>query len=135
MGAIQLGHLSQTISEYYEAINAESIMNFMDKIRLQYGLKTVHLILDKAGYHRAVNVADYAEKLDIKLHFIPPHSPNLNPIERLWKVMNERVRNNRFFKNVKDFKEAIYSFFDDILPDIGSHLDTRINDNVQMLKT
>jgi transposase len=47
--------------------------------------------------------------LNIKLHFLPPYSPNLNPIKRLWKVMNEKVRNNRLF--------------DDILPDIGHELD------------
>ncbi len=95
----------------------------------------MHLILDKAGYHCSKAVAEYAEKHHIKLHFLPPYSPNLNPIERLWKVMNEKVRNNRFFKSAKDFKEAINSFFDDILPSIGNSLDRRINDNFQRLKT
>ena len=80
-------------------------------------------------------VAEYAEKFNIKLHFLPPYSPNLNPIERLWKVMNEQVRNNRFFKGAKDFKEAINGFFDGILPRIGNGLNDRINDNFQMLKT
>lgn len=135
VGAIQLSHLCQAITAQYDTINAESIMNFMDKIRTHYGSKTVHLILDQAGYHRATLVTEYAEKLNIKLHFLPPYSPNLNPIERLWKVMNEKVRNNRFFKGAKDFKEAINSFFEDILPNIGDSLDSRINDNFQLLKT
>jgi hypothetical protein len=64
-------------------------------------------------------VAEIATELNIKLHFLPPYSPNLNPIERLWKVKYEKVRNNQFFKSAKDFKEAINRFFDDILPDIG----------------
>lgn len=136
IGAIQLGHISEAITSQYETINAESIVDFMGKIRVRYSTKnTIHLILDKAGYHRSFLVAEYAEKLNIKLHFLPPYSPNLNPIERLWKVMNEQVRNNRFFKGAKDFKEAINGFFDDILPRIGSGLNGRINDNFQMLKT
>ena len=49
--------------------------------------------------------------------------------------MNEKVRNNRFFKSSKDFKEAINRFFDDILPDIGQQLDDRINDNFELLKS
>jgi hypothetical protein len=49
--------------------------------------------------------------------------------------MNEKVRNNQFFKRAKDFKEAINRFFDDILPDIGHELDDRINDNFERLKT
>lgn len=136
IGAIQLGHIAEAITSQYEAINAESIIDFMDKIRAQYSTKnTIHLIVDKAGYHRSFLVAEHAEKLNIKLHFLPPYSPNLNPIERLWKVMNEQVRNNRFFKGAKDFKEAINGFFDDILPRIGNRLNDRINDNFQMLKT
>ena len=106
------------------------------KSRAQYQtINTIHLILDKAGYHRSFLVAEEALKLNIKLHFLPPYSPNLNPIERLWKVMNEQVRNNRFFKGAKDFKEAINSFFDSILPSIGNKLDRRINDNFQRLNT
>ena len=66
-------------------------------------------------------VAEKAIELNIKLHFLPPYSPNLNPIKRLWKVMNEKVRNNRLF--------------DDILPDIGHELDARINDNFELLKS
>ena len=56
-----------------------------------------------------------------------------NPIERLWKVMNEQVRNNRFFKSAKDFKQSIDDFFKNILPKIGSSLGQRINDNFQSL--
>lgn len=135
VGAIQLGHIAEAITSQYETINAESIMNFMDKIREKYDTKTVHLILDQSGYHRSSLIPEYALKSNIKLHFLPPYSPNLNPIERLWKVMNEKVRNNRCFKGAKDFKEAINSFFDDILPSVGSTLNDRINDNFQLLKT
>lgn len=135
IGAIQLGHIGKAITSQYDTINGESIMDFMDKIRVQYGEKVVHLILDKAPYHRSSLVAERADKLNIKLHFLPPYSPNLNPIERLWKVMNEHARNNRFFKGAKDFREAIDGFFVNTLPSIGNTLDCRINDNFQLLKT
>ncbi|MBA2650764.1 MAG: IS630 family transposase [Tatlockia sp.] len=135
VGAIQLGHLSEAITSQYETINAESIIHFMGKIRAKYNTKTVHLILDQSGYNKSLLLPVHALKLNITLHFLPPYSPNLNPIERLWKVMNEKVRNNRFFKGAKDFKDAINHFFDDILPSIGNDLDGRINDNFQILKT
>lgn len=135
VGAIQLGHIAEAITSQYETINAASIMNFMDKIREKYDTKTVHLILDQSGYHRSSLLPEYAFERNIKLHFLPPYSPNLNPIERLWKIMNEKVRNNRCFKGAKDFKEAINSFFDDILPSVGNTLNGRINDNFQLLKT
>jgi len=134
IGAIQLGNLSNTVTGQYDTINKESIIEFMEKIREQYNdSKAIHLVIDQAGYHKAQLVKEAAEKLKIKLVYLPPYSPNLNPIERLWKVMNEEVRNNKFFKSAKDFKENINKFFDKILPDIGTSLDQRINDNFQTL--
>ncbi len=47
--------------------------------------------------------------------------------------MNEYVRNNRFFKSAKDFKQRIDDFFKNILPQIGATLSERINDNFQTL--
>ena len=69
------------------------------------------------------------------LHYLPPYSPNLNAIERLWKVMNERVRNNRFFKDAKEFRKAIMDFFAKTWPQIAWSMVDRINDNFQRLKS
>ena len=91
------------------------------------------MILDQAPYHRAETVLNEANKLNIVLKFLPPYSPNLNPIERLWKVMNERVRNNRFFKSAKDFKHKIDELFIKTLPGIGNDLSQRITDNFQRI--
>ncbi|MEI9786500.1 transposase, partial [Moellerella wisconsensis] len=71
---------------------------------------------------------------NIELHFLPPYSPNLNPIERLWKVMNEQVRNNRYFTSPTVFREEIHRFFSEILPRLAEALACRINDNFQILK-
>jgi len=65
------------------------------------------------------------------LHYLPPYSPNLNPIERLWKVMNEHARNNTYFATAKEFRQSIDNFDDDTLPEIGSALTSKINDNFQ----
>lgn len=70
----------------------------------------------------------------IVMHILPPYSPNLNPIERLWKVMNEQVRNNVVFKTFNEFKQKIHSFFDEKWDLICDEFRTRINDNFQKLK-
>ena len=123
-----------TIFARYETINADSIIRHMQLLRNKKGEEgTIYLILDQAPYHRAEAVVKAAKELNIKRILLPAYSPNLNPIERLWKVMNEYVRNNRFFKSAKDFKHTIESFFKTTLPEIGSSLTTRINDNFQIL--
>ena len=68
------------------------------------------------------------------MHILPPYSPNLNPIERLWKVMNELSRNNQVFKTFNEFKERIRTFFSDTWDTIADDFRTRINDNFQSLK-
>jgi transposase len=68
------------------------------------------------------------------MHILPPYSPNLNPIERLWKVMNELVRNNQVFKTFNEFKEKIRMFFSDTWDTVADDFRTRINDNFQSLK-
>jgi transposase len=69
----------------------------------------------------------------IVMHILPPYSPNLNPIERLWKVMNEQTRNNVVFKNLNEFKEKIHTFFDEIWVKVCKNFKGRINDDFQEL--
>ena len=112
IGAIQLGHLSEAITAQYQTINSESVTDFLGQVREQYQSSgRIHLILDGAGYHRSEEVKQCAQALNIKLHYLPPYSPNLNPIERLWKVMNEHARNNRYFATAKEFRRQISDFF------------------------
>ncbi len=82
----------------------------------------------------AALVKMHAKIRRIKLHYLPPYSPNLNPIERLWKIMNEMVRNNVFFTPPEEFSQAIADFFHKTVPKIKPILYQRINDNFQIIK-
>jgi transposase len=132
IGAIRLGHLADTVTAQYKTINGESVIEFLERVREQYITSgRLHLVLDGAGYHRSQLVKDKAESLNIELHYLPPYSPNLNPIERLWKVLNEHARNNQYFATAKAFRQQIDKFFEVTLPKIGNALNGRINDNFQ----
>lgn len=134
MGALNLNDIGRTVIREYDKINSHSITRFFIAIRETYPIKQkVHVIFDGAGYHRTEQVKMWAYLLNIELHYLPPYSPNLNPIERLWKVMNEEVRNNRYFASTKLFRKEIHHFFDTILPELAGKLSCRINDNFQTL--
>ncbi|CAG22703.1 Hypothetical transposase, IS630 family [Photobacterium profundum SS9] len=136
VGAIRLGHLSEAIVDKYKTVNGESIIAFLNRTRDFYRASgTIHLVLDGAGYHRSFQVVEEAKKLNIELHYLPPYSPNLNPIERLWKVMNKHARNSRYFATAKEFRERIDRFFTDTLPEIADSLSSTINDNFQKLES
>ncbi|NHB98865.1 IS630 family transposase [Photorhabdus stackebrandtii] len=134
MGALNLAEISQTVVREYDRIDSYHIAEFFIAIRETYPVsQKVHIILDGAGYHRSRLVKDWAYVMNIELHYLPPYSPNLNPIERLWKVMNEQVRNNHYFASTTLFKQAIHRFFTEILPELAGNLSCRINDNFQVL--
>ena len=133
IGALELTNIASALVNEYEWVNSESIVQFFGQLRDKYPqTQKLHLILDGAGYHRAAIVKSAAISLNIELHYLPPYSPNLNPIERLWKVMNEHARNSVYFKNKRDFRSALEKFFKETLPDIGDSLTSRINDNFQL---
>ena len=134
MGAIELATMN-VVSCRPDYVNAETTVLFFDQLKVAYPkAPSIHIILDQSGYHRSQLVKEEALKRDIVLHYLPPYSPNLNPIERLWKVMNENVRNNVFFKSVKHFKESVCKFFDETILEIAHSLRGRINDNFQTIK-
>lgn len=93
-------------------LNAEATISFFRKIEAEYPEKMkVHIFCDNAGYYRNKAVTEYLPTSKIKLHFLPPYSPNLNPIERLWKWMKERVIYNTYYPEFEDFKLAVFGFF------------------------
>lgn len=133
VGAIDLNNLAAAQVKRYGKVNSETIQHFFSELRAHNGSdKRIHLILDGASYHRVHVVKDKANELNIELHYLPPYSPNLNPIERLWKVMNEYVRNNKYFATEKEFRDKVDEFLSQTLPKIGNILGSRINDNIQV---
>ena len=109
MGALNLKALTSPLICEYKTINEYNVSLFLNEIRKVYPdyNQKIHVILDGAGYHRSQLVKDWAEVVNIRLHYLPPYSPNLNPIERMWKLMNEHARNNRYFSSTREFREAI----------------------------
>ena len=119
----------------YETIDSAATIAFIDKIEAAYPTsKKIHVILDNAGYHTAAAVMKRLETSRVVVHFLPPRSPNLNAIERLWKVMHEYVSNNKCYKKFQDFKKALFWFFDSTIPSIVPELVSRITDNFRVIQ-
>jgi len=95
-----------------EMLNATATISFLRKIEEAYPTKTrIHIFCDNARYYRNKSVTKYLKDSKIQLHFLPPYSPNLNPIERLWKWMKERVLYNTYYPEFEDFRLAVLGFF------------------------
>lgn len=137
MGSINLETMRVDVKSY-DTINQDSMVDYFAKLREIYPKNknpNIHIISDRGSYNTSKKTKEAATTEGIILHFLPPYSPNLNPIERLWKVMNEYARNNQFFKTSKEFKAKINSFFDETWPTISDSMKSRINDNFEQIKS
>jgi transposase len=96
----------------YETVSAESILHFFKELEKKYPDATaIYVILDNARYHHANIVADYLVTSRIKLMWLPPYSPNLNLIERLWKMFKKNVLYNKYYPTFEDFQNASKKYF------------------------
>ena len=133
-GAIEMKTLN-VVSRSCKKVNGSSMCALLRAIRLRHwGARKIYLILDNAPYNKSSPVRDLAKELKIRIMYLPPYSPNLNPIERLWKYMKKEVMANRYYPDVETFQEELMLF----LRGIRKHrqeLSTLITDNFHIVKT
>ena len=78
------------------------------------------IIWDGASYHRSKIVHAAAEKLGLELVALPGYSPDLNPIEGLWKWMREEVTQNHCHQTTYQLFLDCKAFIDSINEDSES---------------
>lgn len=110
-------------------INQWVFCTFLDKIANAYAEteRPITLVLDNARYQKCQVVADKAKELGIELLYLPPYSPNLNLIERLWKFVKKEVLYSTHYDSFAVFKKSI----DTCIADLG----TRFKTNMKTLMT
>jgi len=77
--------------------------------------KEIIVILDNASYHYSQEVRDVIESSQrLKLVYLPPYSPELNLIERVWLFFKKNVLYNKYYENLAEFRKASIKFFQNI---------------------
>jgi transposase len=88
-------------------INAHSVCALLYKLAGRHSGESITLILDNARYQKCFIVTNLAHSLHIGLLYLPPYSPNLNIIERLWKFIKKEALYSKYYDNFVQFKDAI----------------------------
>jgi transposase len=96
----------------HDRINAEAIIKMIIEIEKKYPhQKEIIVYVDNAKYNRNKAVKEYLARSRVHFEYLPTYSPNLNVIERLWKVFHCKVTRNKYHETVKCFKIAVRHFF------------------------
>ena len=115
-------------------ITAAEVCELLWRVATEYAGKPVHVVLDNARYQKCEVVRNLAQELGIVLHYIPPYSPNLNLIERLWKHVKARLR-SKYYDRFDDFRDTIDSIIEDTGEGSKKLIDKLIGESVQIFDT
>ena len=97
------------------SINAAVVCALLEEIALRFPNQPITLVMDNDRYQHCALVISKAAVLGIELLYLPTYSPNLNLIERLWKLVKKRCLTNRYYDSFDKFRAAI----DDCLRDLN----------------
>lgn len=83
-------------------------LRHIGRVYPQEQYKRVVLLIDNAPWHRGKAI-DEAKQDNPHLEFkrLPSYSPQLNPIERFWKLLRRRATHNRLFDTIADLKKSV----------------------------
>jgi transposase len=110
-GAINIETL-EPVTGFYDTINAQATIDLFAKIEAKHPeADVIYIFVDNARYYRSCVLKEHVEGTKIELMFLPPYSPNLNPIERYWKFFKKKVLNNHYYETFDEFKQGCKNFF------------------------
>ena len=101
----------------YETVIA-SIRDFLANNPLEDGVK-YYMVMDNAPWHRKAkrlikeNLDGIYQDIVDKVVFVylPPYSPDLNPIEQVWRIVRREVTHNRYFATLEDLTQRLDNYF------------------------
>lgn len=110
-GAIDLKS-GRLLTKEASVFNADTFYDFICYL-LSNTRGKIFLILDNARYHRARKLKKFFKQNQRRLVriFLPAYSPDLNPIERVWRITRRQVTHNRYFKDKEELKNSLIPYF------------------------
>ena len=112
-------------------ITAAEVCDMLRKVASEYPGKTIHIILYNARYQKCAIVQTLAKELGIVLTYIPPYSPNLNLIERVWKFVKAELR-SKYYDDFSAFQTKIDSIIGSTSKENLTKIKRLIGEKVQL---
>lgn len=112
-------------------ITATEICQMLRLVASEYPGKKIHIVLDNARYQKCDMVSLLAKELSIDLVFLPPYSPNLNLIERLWKFTKGKLR-VKYYDDFTTFKQTIDGIINGVDNIFKEQISSLIGEKIQL---
>lgn len=80
---------------------------FLAELSKEFNDDIITIIMDGAGWHKAHSLSIPE---NIQIIYLPPYSPELNPIERLWLYIKKSIMRNKIYETMDDLEQAVSEF-------------------------
>jgi transposase len=118
-----------------KTLNADSTIKLFEQLLEKHPYGFVYFICDNAPYYYAKVVRQWCrEHQRLVVIHLPPYSPNLNLIERLWRLLRDKVLVNTYYPAFKDFKQNVLGFLDTCDTDYPDELRTLLTAPCQIIE-
>lgn len=110
-GAVRLRDGRLLTKREDESFNAQIFWSFLMELEIASRVsgRRIVVISDNAKYHHALLHKEWRERQEkaFALDFLPPYSPQLNPIERVWKLLRRLCLHNQHFPSLAEVVNAV----------------------------
>ena len=89
-------------------VNTDMMGRYLKEMSDFYENEEIVIIMDQAGWHKS---KDLVVPRNIEIIFLPPYSPELNPVERLWKHLKTNYIHNRAFDSITQLMAVMVDAF------------------------
>lgn len=107
------------VLHFLESSRSQDICNLLREIRKANAeYQVVVVFLDNFSSHRSRQVKAEAEKLGIRLVYLPPYSPDLNPIEQIWRMIRREL-SPILIKSIDELRTIIRSQYEHLVQQLS----------------
>jgi transposase len=97
-----------------DKFNAETFERFLSQqIHRKRQRRKMFVVVDNARWHHAKALAPWLNRhrKTLRLDFLPPYSPQINHIERVWKLTRRLCTHNHYFKDLEELVDTVEDQF------------------------
>lgn len=108
----------EVIFQIADRKNSGSFIGFLELLLKTFPVLDIYLVVDNATYHRSKMVKEWLVK-NSKIHliYLPPKSPQLNPVEHLWRWLKGEVAANRTYMDLEPLRRGCIETLSSLTPD------------------
>jgi len=105
----------ETISIIAPKVNSDWMNLYFAEMSKTLGDSKAFIVMDQAGWHKSKNLTIPE---NISILYLPPYSPELNPVERLWQYIKNNTIKNKIYDRLKELENEICDFLKNLHHDV-----------------